>query len=70
MLEFRNLLEQVEKMGGQVKDIDYGLVDFPGCVQGQPVLLCWRKGEPKIAWWHGVDEGFIGRKPLPSTSES
>lgn len=51
--------------GVQVKDVEEGLVDFPARHRGRDVLLCWKVGEPAVAFWHGADEGFAGRKPLP-----
>jgi hypothetical protein len=56
---------QLEELGVLVKDLDRGLVDFPALRNGEEVLLCWEVGEDEIAYWHGVDEGFAGRKPLP-----
>ena len=50
--------------GVQVKDPDAGLVDFPASARGRIVLLCWRDGEDDVAWYHEVDAGFAGRKPL------
>jgi hypothetical protein len=50
--------------GVQVKDLDEGLLDFPAQRDGEDVLLCWKVGEPKVAFWHGLEEGFAGRKPL------
>ena len=50
--------------GVQVKDLDEGLLDFPARRGQEEVLLCWKVGEPEIAFWHGLDEGFAGRKPL------
>jgi hypothetical protein len=58
-------VEQLEALGALVKDLDRGLVDFPALRGGEQVLLCWQVGEDEIAYWHGVDEGFAGRKPLP-----
>ena len=58
-------VEQLERLGVQVKDLDRGLVDFPALHEGEEVLLCWQVGEDEIAYWHGVEEGFAGRKPLP-----
>jgi hypothetical protein len=55
----------LEAAGVQVKDMDEGLVDFPARHGGRDVLLCWKVGEPEVAHWHGLDEGFAGRKPLP-----
>ena len=48
-----------------MKDLDDGLVDFPARRGGEDVLLCWRLGEDAIEFWHGLDEGFSGRRPLP-----
>jgi hypothetical protein len=48
-----------------VKDPRIALLDFPALREGEPVLLCWRLGEDEIGWWHGLDEGYAGRKPLP-----
>jgi len=55
----------LQQLGVLVKDLDTGLVDFPARHGGEDVLLCWQLGEDEIAFWHGVDEGFAGRKPLP-----
>jgi hypothetical protein len=48
-----------------VKDIDVGLVDFPVRRGDETVLLCWKVGEDRIRFWHGLEEGYAGRKPLP-----
>src|SRR3954453_14926929 len=58
-------VEGFERLGVVVKDLDRGLVDFPALRGDEEVLLCWQVGEDEIAYWHGVDEGFAGRKPLP-----
>lgn len=50
--------------GVQVKDTELGLLDFPALRDGREVLLCWHVGEDEIAYWHGPDEGFAGRKPV------
>jgi len=55
---------RIHELGALVKDLDAGLVDFPATRDGEDVLLCWRLGENEVAFWHGVDEGFSGRKPL------
>jgi hypothetical protein len=56
---------RIHELGALVKDLDDGLVDFPARRGGEDVLLCWRLGEEEIEFWHGLDEGFSGRKPLP-----
>ena len=59
-------VERLERLGVIVKDADRGLVDFPALREsGEEVLLCWQVGEDEIAYWHGLEEGFAGRKPLP-----
>lgn len=58
------LVDKLQGLGVQVKDIDLGLLDFPSEREGEVVLLCWRVGEDEIGYWHSVDEGFAGRKPL------
>ncbi|HEU4533747.1 MAG TPA: DUF2203 domain-containing protein, partial [Polyangiaceae bacterium] len=55
---------EVQRTGAVVKDPRAGLVDFYGRVGGKPVWLCWRFGEEAIAYYHGLDEGVAGRKPL------
>lgn len=57
-------IAEVEALGCLVKDLDLGLVDFPSLKEGREIYLCWRWGEEEVAFWHGLDEGFAGRKPL------
>lgn len=64
MQEIKDALAEVHAIGVQVKDLDIGLLDFPCAVEDQTVLLCWKLGEDKIEYWHGLDEGFKGRKPI------
>jgi hypothetical protein len=58
-------VEELQGLGVLVKDLDRGLVDFPALREGEEVLLCWQVGEGEVAYWHGLEEGFAGRKPLP-----
>lgn len=57
-------LAEIAATGVQVKDLDIGLLDFPCVVEGKVVLLCWKLGELTIGHWHGVDEGYGGRKRI------
>src|SRR5215472_2473339 len=57
-------IEQVQELGCVVKDLDIGLVDFPTLFHGVEVCLCWKLGETRIEYWHGMEEGFRGRKPI------
>jgi hypothetical protein len=60
----REAIENIQSFGCQVKDLDIGLIDFPTLYKGEEVLLCWKLGERGITWWHGLEEGFRGRKPI------
>jgi hypothetical protein len=57
-------IEEIQKTGCLVKDLEAGLVDFPSQRGGEEVYLCWKLGEARIGYWHGIEEGFAGRKPL------
>jgi hypothetical protein len=57
-------VERVNDLGCLVKDLDIGLVDFFSLRQNEPVFLCWQFGEPAVAHWHPVDEGFSGRRAI------
>lgn len=61
-------IEVLEKRGVMIKSVDDGLVDFPSLRFDEEVWLCWKYGESEIKFWHGRDEGFLGRKPLASAS--
>jgi len=63
-LRLQELLEQIQSTGCLVKDLDIGLLDFPTLYHGEEVYLCWRLGEKRIEFWHGVQEGFRGRKAI------
>ncbi len=57
-------LARLGSLGVHVKDPDVGLLDFPAVRHGESVLLCWRLGEPAVEWWHDLDAGFGGRRPV------
>lgn len=56
--------EEINAAGAQIKSLEEGLLDFPSRRGGELVLLCWKLGEGEIEYWHGLEEGFAGRKPL------
>jgi len=60
----------IAELGGHLKDLSLGLVDFPAEHEGERVLLCWQYGEPEVAFWHRADEGFAGRRPLPGSRQA
>ena len=63
-VEIARCVNAIHGRGAIVKDIDEGLVDFPAVREGAEILLCWRLGEDEVAHWHGLEEGFAGRKRL------
>ncbi len=63
--EIAKVAEEIQGFGCFLKDIDLGLVDFPGEINGETVFLCWQYGEPRLVAWHPIDEGFGSRRPLP-----
>jgi hypothetical protein len=62
--KLQDAMDQIEESGCIVKDLDVGLVDFPAMLGEEQVLLCWKLGEQRIEYWHRVEEGFAGRKPI------
>ena len=62
--QVKDALAEIDATGVEVKDLDIGLLDFPCVVEDQVILLCWKLGEKSIEHWHGVEEGFRGRKPI------
>jgi hypothetical protein len=62
--KLKQMLDNFEEIGCVVKDLEIGLVDFPALYRGREVYLCWRLGEPDIGFWHPVEEGFAGRRPI------
>ncbi len=59
-------LEQITESGAQVKGWAPLLLDYPGELDGEPVLWCWLEGDDDIAWYHRLDCGFAGRRPAPA----
>ncbi len=62
--QIKDALAEIDATGVQVKDLDIGLLDFPCVVEDRVILLCWKLGEKSIEHWHGLEEGFRGRKPI------
>jgi hypothetical protein len=68
--EIDGYLGELAELGVLFKGFDTGLVDFPGEVEGRPVLLCWQLAEEDVKFWHEENAGFIGRQPLPGLQVS
>jgi hypothetical protein len=63
-MKVQRAVETIHATGCLVKDLEMGLLDFPAILNDEEVLLCWRLGEDRIRYYHGMNEGFAGRKPL------
>jgi len=65
--EIARTVGELEALGCSFKDPQFekGIVDFPALIGGREALLCWCSDEESIAWYHGVLEGYSGRKPIP-----
>jgi hypothetical protein len=63
-MRLKGAVEKIQDYGCVVKDLDIGLIDFPTLFHGEEVYLCWKLGESGIEFWHGVQEGFRGRKAI------
>ncbi len=60
----RSIVERIHSRGCLVNGPEAGLVDFPCLYDNEIVFLCWKYGEPRVAHWHRVADGFAGRRPL------
>ena len=65
--EIKELMDELSSLGCEYKDLSFtqGLVDFPSIIDGQNVYLCWKSDEPTLLYYHGIYEGFAGRKLIP-----
>jgi len=65
--KIQELTAELEEVGCYFKDWNFeiGLVDFPAIINSQEALLCWRSDEPEVAWYHGYQDGYASRQPIP-----
>ena len=63
-LALRSAFGELQAMEVVIRDLDRGLVDFPSVRDGEEVYLCWEEGEAEVGFWHGLEGGFSGRRPL------
>ena len=62
--ELKQVIGDIHETGTVLKDVEHGLVDFYSERNGEIVFLCWKRGEPRVAYWHTLRDGFTGRQPL------
>ena len=62
----KETVEAIHETGCQLKDVEMGLIDFPTLYRGREVYLCWKMGEEGIGYWHAVEDGYRGRRPIDS----
>ena len=62
--QFEEEMEKLNHLGGQIKGLEEGLVDFFSQRGGGLVCLCWKEGEDQIRFWHDLESGFAGRRPI------
>jgi hypothetical protein len=64
-----SLFRKIEALGGVIKGIDPILVDFLSFHKNRYIWLCWKEDEDTIMYWHELNEGFAGRKPISLLEE-
>ena len=64
LTSFYNAIDDLEKIGVVLKDLDNGLIDFPSKRFNEEIWLCWKEGESEIKFWHEKNAGFLNRKPI------
>jgi len=63
-------MDELDQDGIEVKDIDSGLLDFRSVREGEPILLCWQRGEESVAFYHTPEGGFRSRRPISEAAEA
>lgn len=59
-----DFINELSRVGCVFKGFEDGLVDFRSRLGDRDIQLCWKLGEPEVAFWHEVDAGYAGRQPL------
>jgi hypothetical protein len=70
IVRLQGYVKELEELGVEPKGALDGLVDFPAVMDGRPVYLCWKLGEPEVLYWHELNAGFVGRQPLTAEAGS
>jgi hypothetical protein len=68
--QVKGLVDEIHSYGCICKGVEQGLIDFPCMLGSEVVFLCWKIGEASVGYWHRVEEGFAGRRPLLDVEES
>ena len=68
-IQFDDIVEEMAKLGAELKDPATGLCDFLALHEGRDIYLCWRLGEEEIEWWHDLHTGFAGRRHVSELTE-
>ncbi len=66
--QLREYVDELRAIGAEPKGGPDGLVDFPSIIDGEKVFLCWKLDEPKVMYYHGLDDGFAGRQAIPASA--
>jgi hypothetical protein len=64
MHRLEDFVDELSEVGCELKDYQMGLIDFTARHKGHDISLCWKLDEEKINYWHELDSGFAGRKPV------
>lgn len=62
--QVKGWVDEINSYGCVCKGVEQGLIDFPCLLGTEVVFLCWQIGEPAVSYWHRIEDGFAGRKPL------
>ena len=68
--QVKGWVDEINAYGCVCKGVEQGLVDFPCMFGAEVVYLCWQIGEPNVGFWHRIEDGFAGRRPLLDGEES
>ena len=60
----KSCVQQVKACGCEIKDLETGLIDWYARSGGRDVYLCWKFGEREVSYFHDLDAGFPGRRPI------
>ena len=63
-LELQSALMELQGAEVVLRDLDRGLIDFPALRDGREIYLCWEEGEGEVAFWHDLEAGHAGRRPI------